>query len=168
MDADHDLVTVFRSADPSAEEDAAAVRDVLAEAGLNPVLLPDTEPGVPEGAVEVRVSSASEASALQLINEMHLAENGGLPADDSEDMDLVAVYEGAGTTGEVEAVSVRALLDSAGIPSVLIGVSPIPNLPFIVKVPRKMESVAREAIEVAKIGGAEAADIAERATEPRP
>jgi hypothetical protein len=167
MGADSQLVTVYRSADPSAEEEAASVRDYLSESGLHPAMFFDSEPGVPEGAVEVRVPPEEESSAERLIAELQLtSEEPELQGDDSSDLDLVTVYEGAGAIGEVEAISVRGLLDSAGIPSVLIGTTPIPNLPFVVKVPRNMEVVARTAIEVAKAAGPEAAELAERSSEP--
>jgi hypothetical protein len=163
MSEQSQLVTVFRTADPSAEEDAAAVQETLAEAGLTPVLFTEDDPGVPEGTFEVRVPAPQESRAEQV-----LAATRAQPGDDSHGMDLVTIFEGVGTTAEVEALSIRSLLDSAGIPSVLVGTPQIPNLPFLVKVPRDMADQAKTAIEAATAGGAAAADEAERATEPGP
>ena len=56
MSDGQETVTVFRSADSTAEADAAAVRDLLSEGGLHPVVLTDSEPGVPIGSTEVLVN----------------------------------------------------------------------------------------------------------------
>jgi hypothetical protein len=48
---------------------------------------------------------------------------------------LVELYNGQGSTGEVEALSIRAVLDASHIPSVLIGSPTMPNLAFRVMVP---------------------------------
>jgi hypothetical protein len=165
MSEELQLVTVFRSADLSAEEEATAIQELLAEAGLTPVLFTDDDPGVPEGAYEVRVPAAQEGRAEQAIA---AARSQPAAPDDTSAMDLVTIFEGVGTTGEVEALSIRSLLDSAGIPSVLAGTPQIPNLPFLVKVPRAMAEQARTAIDAATAGGAAAAEEAERATEPGP
>jgi len=50
-----DSITVYRSADTNAEEDAATIRDALISAGLHPEVVDDDTPGVVEGTFEVRV-----------------------------------------------------------------------------------------------------------------
>jgi hypothetical protein len=162
MSAEQDMVTIWRSADPSAEDQAAAVQETLARAGLTAVLFTEDDPGVPEGAYEVRVPAAQESRAEQALAERAPEAE----QDNSSALDLITVYEGQGTTAELEALSIRALLDSADIPSVLVGTPTIPNLPFRVKAPRSMAEQAHAAIEAAKATGPQAAEAAERATEP--
>ena len=145
-----DLITVFRSADPTAADDASEVLDLLADAGLNPALFTEDAPGVPVGVCEVRVPAEEEARALELIDEACSAplETG----DASHSLDLVSLYQGAGTTGEIEALSIRAVLDACHIPSVIVGTSTMPNLPFEVRVPAALEEQARAAVAEAAQG----------------
>src|SRR5258707_15027548 len=58
-----DLVTVYRSADTNAEEDATAVRDILLKGGFHPYLVGDDAPDVVTGTYEVRVPRAEVESA---------------------------------------------------------------------------------------------------------
>src|SRR5262245_55937517 len=57
------FITVFRSADPTAEEDAAAAREQLAQEGIDAILLGDDAPGVVEGTWEVRVAPPDQERA---------------------------------------------------------------------------------------------------------
>src|SRR4051794_24637739 len=114
-----DLVTVYRSADSNAEEDASAVQDVLARNELHPVLLDDSVPGVVSGSWEVRVPSQEVNTAEQLIATLD-QDDPGKP-DPSADLDSVTIAELQGTTGEIEAMGIKSILDASGIPSVLIG-----------------------------------------------
>jgi hypothetical protein len=150
------LVTVFRSAEPSALDEAGAVLDLLVDAGFNPAIYTDAHPGVPEGAVEVRVPATEEAASLAVIEEATAAP--GSLGDSSAAMDLVEVYQGSGTTGEMEAMSVRSVLDANHIPSVVVGTPELPNLPFSVKVPLAFEYQALQTLEEAKAAGPAAAD----------
>ena len=147
---------MFRSADSSALDDAADVLDLLSEAGMNPAIYTDEHPGVPKGAVEVRVPTGEEAAALDEID--RASQSAGIEGDSSAAMDLVEVYQGTGTTGEMEAMSVRAVLDAAGIPTVMVGTSELPNLPFMVKVPLAYEYQAFQVLEEARAAGPAAAD----------
>jgi hypothetical protein len=164
MTPDQEMVPVFRSADSSAEDDASAVREWLSQAGLHPVLLTDREPDVLPGCTEVRVPASEEAEAQTILAAARNAEPE--PGDASHHLDLVTVFEAVGTEAEVEAISIRALLDSLEIPSVLIGTSAIPILPFLVKVPQSRVDQARMAIDEARNAGSTAAEEAEQATEP--
>ncbi len=161
---DDDLVTVFRSADASARDEAEDVRELLAESGLNAVLLGDDSPGVPSGAVEVRVPSAEAERADDV-----LAANADAPppppGDPSDQFDLETIFEDMGATAEVEALGIRAVLDANGIPSVLIDSRPYPSLRFIVKVPRNELDRAREILAAAREAGPAAAEQAELASE---
>ena len=147
---------MFRSAEPSALDEAADVLDLLTEAGLNPAIYTDEHPGVPQGAVEVRVPPGEEATALA---EIDLSTPVGVgQGDNSAAMDLVEVYQGSGTTGELEAMSIRSVLDASYIPNVVVGTSELPNLPFLVKVPLSYEYQALQVLEEARAAGPAAAD----------
>lgn len=85
--------------------------------------------------------------------------------DPSHDLDLETIFRANGTTAEMEAMSIRAVLDANGIPSVLMGAPMYPNLPFYVKVPRADAARARQLLEEARAAGPAAAEEAERAWE---
>ena len=57
------FITVFRSADRSAERDASDTRARLAEAGIDAIVVGDDAPGVVEGSWEIRVPEADRARA---------------------------------------------------------------------------------------------------------
>lgn len=158
-----DLVTVFRSADPSAAEDAAAARETLLAAGIPADLLDDEAPGVPEGAWEVRVSTDQESAALAALRAEVLTPSE--TPDDSADMDLVTVFEGVGATGELEAMGIEAVLKASQIPVVTVGPSQIPTLSFLVQVPAEHAQAAQSAILEAQAAGPAAAEEGERESE---
>ena len=110
-------------------------------------------------------STEREVEAERILSAARNAEP--VPGDASHSLDLVTLYEGVGTTAELEAISIRGVLESAGIASVLSGTPAIPNLPFGVKVPREMLEQARAAIEEARTAGPAAAEEAEQTTEPQ-
>ena len=157
-----EMVTVFRSADPTATEEASVILDLLAEAGLNAMLLTDEYPGVLHGTVEVRVPVAEEEAALDAIDA-----GAEMPAEGSPShgYDLVELYRGQGANGEVESVSIRAVLDANHIPSVLVGSMQLPNLPFRVMVPQLFAEAAHQVLDEAENAGSAAAEEAERQTE---
>jgi hypothetical protein len=159
-----ELVTVFRSADMDAGDDADTVRALLESAGLNPVLLDDNAPGVVEGSYEVRVPAgvAKQAEELIAANAQKVEEH----VDPSHELDLVSIFHSeAATTAEVEALAIKSILEASGISAVIVGNSTLPNLPFEVKVPRESEQEARNVLAEARAGGAAAAEEAERASE---
>jgi hypothetical protein len=156
------MVTVFRSADRTAEADASTAFDLLSDAGLTPALLNDQFPGVPVGCYEVRVPPDEEEQALDTLDQ------GMVPAeaeagDPSHAFDLVEIYRGAGTTGEVESLSIRSVLDANHIPSVLVGTPQMPNLPFRVMVPAAYAESAQRVLDEAsgEPAGSESAAQAE-------
>ncbi|MBM3796065.1 MAG: hypothetical protein FJW31_18850 [Acidobacteria bacterium] len=156
-DAAAEMVTVFRSAEDGAQDEAANIVDMLAEAGLNAMLLTEDYPGVPPGSVEVRVPEAEEEQALDLID----AQVGQtMEGSTSHGFDLVELYRGAGTSGEVESVSIRAVLDANHIPSVLVGPMQMPNLPFRVMVPQVFLDAAQQVLDEAAAAGPAVADAA--------
>ncbi len=164
MNGERNEVTVFRSADPSANDDAAEVLDLLLSAGLEARLLTERDPGVPVGAFEVRVPEGQEQRAEALIGEAE-EQPPAKPVDNSADLDLEVLFEGVGATAEMEAVGVRTVLDANQISAVLASPGPYPNLPFLVKVPRNQIDEARRVLAEAREAGPLAAEEAERATE---
>ena len=151
------LVTVFRSADHSAQDEAVEIHGRLAAKGIKAVVLGDDAPGVVEGTWEVRVPEADAARA-EAIAGAPLPE----PEDESEvdeeglshDLDFVPVYTGQGAEAEMEAISIRAVLEANGVPCVVIGSQQIPSLPFEVRVPKSRLEEARALLEEAQSGTA--------------
>ncbi len=159
----NDLVTVFRSADEDAPDEAAGIAALLKSAGIDATILDDRAPGIPEGAWEVRVSRANVSQAESLI----AAAEAESP-DDSDDLDLVPVFRsGDGTSeGDVEALTIKNLLVASGIPAVLVGGDvPIPSLNQEVRVAREDLAEARRIIRDARASGRAAADQAEAESE---
>ena len=155
-------VTVFRSADETAAEDASKVQQMLAEEGIPATLLDDDAPEVPEGAYEVRVAPEHQARAEELIARFR-PDDEFQNIDASGDLDTVAVYHGQGT--EMEAMAVKALLESNGISAILVGDSRYPNLPFQVRVARDHETAAKRVMADAQALGSMGAEEAEAAGE---
>ncbi len=164
MDDLADQITVFRSADPEAEEEAAEILEALKDAGLTPTLLDDEALGVPAGAVEVRVPASQAPDAERILAHPSMPASPA-PLDDSRDLDLETIFRAAGSLAEMEAMSIRAVLDANGIPSILIGAPQYPNLPFYVKVPRAQVVEARIVLAEARAAGPAAAEEAELAGE---
>jgi hypothetical protein len=148
MDEQGELVVVFRSGDHSAEEEAEEIRALLEEAGLAPLLCDDSTPDVPPGVWEVRVPAAQAARAEELIRTA--AETPREPGNPSHELDLETVFDALGATAEMEALSVRSLLEANGIQSVLVGAPLYPNLRFLVRVPRVDFERARQVLEEAR------------------
>lgn len=139
-----ELVTVFRSADESAGDDAEQVCDLLVEAGLTAIAVDDSEPGVMEGCWEVRVPADQAGKA----DEVMAASAGNVPAegDPSDDLDLIPLFEEGTDLTELEAMNLKTLLEANGIPAVVIGSSTLPNIPFEVRVPQDMLESAEQVV----------------------
>jgi hypothetical protein len=163
MAGENDWVTVFRSADADAEEQATVVRDMLEKANIEADIFSDSSPGVPEGAFEVRVPPEQQADAEQLIETQKDFTPNAL--DLSHDLDMVPVFVSEAPNAEMLALEIRSILDAQGIPSVLVSGSMFPNLPFEVRVPKSHLDEARKAIVAAEEAGPSAAEEAERETE---
>jgi hypothetical protein len=166
MAGDNDWVTVFRSADTEAEEQAAAVRDLLLNADIPAEIFDDSSLGVPEGAFEVRVRSASQADAEQLIDARKDFPPGAM--DLSHDLDMVTVFVSDAPEAEMLATELRSILEAAGISTVLVSGSMFPSLPFEIRVPRLRFEEARRAIASAEEAGPAAAEQGERESEQGP
>jgi hypothetical protein len=151
------LVTVFRSAEQSAESEAAEVAALLSAEGIRTVVLGDDAPGVVEGSWEVRVPPEEQARAEKIVgtprpepeDEEEVPERGL-----SHDLDFVSVFSDQGAEAEMEAISIKALLEGSGIPAVLIGSMQFPSLPFEVRVPKSRLEEAQGLIADARQSGA--------------
>jgi hypothetical protein len=163
MSAEIELVTIFRSADVDAEEQASVVCDMLANANITAEVFDDSAPGVPEGVVEVRVLPERQADAERLIAIRKDFNPSALNL--SADLDMVPVFASDAANAEMIAAEIRSILESQGIPSVLASGSVFPNLPFEVRVPKERLEEARRAITSAEEAGPEAADEAELESE---
>lgn len=144
MENPTELVTVFRSADESAGDDAEQICDLLVEAGLTAIAVDDSEPGVMEGCWEVRVPAEQAEQADQMI----AASAGTVPAegDPSDEMDLIPLFEEGTDLTELEAMNLKTLLEANGIPTVVYGSSQLPNIPFDVRVPQDMLEAAEQVV----------------------
>jgi type III secretory pathway lipoprotein EscJ len=141
-----DLITVFRSMDAEAKEDAESIVELLSDEGIRATLLDDSAPGVPEGVFEVRVAASDAARADKLIAENPLPDE-VQEVDPSSDLDLETIASGV---SEMEANGIKNLLDSNGIAAVLVGDSVLPNLAFEVRVAHDQAASARALIAQAE------------------
>ena len=133
MNGELDLVTVYRSADSDADQDAEAMLNYLVANGLHPLIVDDTVVGVVPGSYEVRVPASEASAAERLVTSFD--PDAPQPADPSADLDMVPIASMMGATGEMEAMGIKSVLDAAGVPNVLIGGSTLPNLEFLIGAP---------------------------------
>jgi hypothetical protein len=84
--------------------------------------------------------------------------------DPSHDLDMVTLYTATTIDSEMEAGVVTSLLESNGIPALVIG-SPVPSLGYQVQVPRDRAEEATRLLADAEAAGPEAASEAEAAGE---
>ena len=83
----------------------------------------------------------------------------------SHALDMVALWDSSNIDAEVEADMIRGVLDSNGIPTLLVGAPQFANLGFQVMVPRGKVMEAQRLIEEARKAGPEAAAAGELASE---
>jgi hypothetical protein len=83
----------------------------------------------------------------------------------SHALDMVPLWESSNIDSEVESDMIRGVLDSNGIPTLLVGGSEFPNLGFQVLVPRGKVMEAQRLLEEARAAGPEAAAAGELASE---
>jgi Putative prokaryotic signal transducing protein len=147
--------------DADAKENCEEILNLLEDAGIQAVVADDGAPGVPEGVFEVRVPAPSAARAEKLIAE-NLPEDEVKEVDPSSDLDLENI---ASSAGEMEALSIKNLLESNGIAAMLVGDSVLPNLSFDVRVARDQAVRARQLLADIETGGPAAAEEAELESE---
>jgi hypothetical protein len=143
-------VTVFRSADSGAEQDATAVSELLRQEGIASRAVDDNEPGVLEGTWEVRVAEADAPRAEALINASPVDDE-LVDVDPSHDLDLVTIFETAGgeTAAQIEVDAIVSLLESEGIATV-VNSGPVPAFPREIRVAKEHAERAREIIRDAQ------------------
>ena len=83
----------------------------------------------------------------------------------SHALDMVTLWRSEGVSSEIEAEMIRGVLESGGIPALVMGASQYPNLGFEVKVPRGKVKEAEELLDQAEASGPEAAVEAEAESE---
>ena len=128
MAGDNELVTVFRSADPDAEEQAGLVQEILAQASIHAEIADDSASGVPAGVFEVRVSAARQAEAEQLIEAQRDTTMNVM--DFSHDLDMASVFISDAADAEMLATQIRSILDARNVPSVMVERLRIPEPAF--------------------------------------
>jgi hypothetical protein len=166
MNGELDLVTVYRSADSDADQDAEAMLNYLAAKGLHPAIVDDDAVGVVPGSYEVRVPASEASAAEALVNSFD--PDAPQQADPSPELDMVPIASMMGATGEMEAMGMKSVLDAAGIPNVLIGGSTLPNLEFQVRVAQADVAQAKAVLAEAEAAGPAAAIEGERESELNP
>jgi hypothetical protein len=87
------------------------------------------------------------------------------PREESHDLDMVTVFQSAGTASEMEALSVQSLLEAAGISAMVVGAASMPNLPEEVRVAKEHVTEAKRIIADALAAGSAGAAEAEKQTE---
>jgi hypothetical protein len=157
-------VTVYRSADPTAQDDASSVLELLAANGIPGILADDQAPGVPAGAWEVHVAAKDKVRAEALIAANPIEDESD-EVDESHALDMETVFRAAGTSSEMEAMSIKAMLESNGISAMVVADTRFPNLPEEVRVPRERVTEAKRVIAAALEAGRAGADEAEAASE---
>jgi hypothetical protein len=80
---------------------------------------------------------------------------------------MLAVFSSSNFDAEMEAMTIKGILDASDIPAIVIGPSVLPNLEFQVQVPEHMLERAQLVIDAARAAGQAAADEAEAAGEER-
>jgi hypothetical protein len=155
-----DAVTVFRSSDPRAHEEAAAALELLANHGLSGGLTGDNARTDFAAVWEMKAKSKYSAEAEVLIADS-LTEDDISNVNASHDLDLVAVFRSAGNNSEIEGLLVKGILDAAGIYAMIENDSRFPNLPAEVRVPRDRVIDAKRLIADALAAEAGAAYEAE-------
>jgi Putative prokaryotic signal transducing protein len=83
----------------------------------------------------------------------------------SHALDMVTLWSSSAVTAEVEADMIRGVLESNGIPAMVVGAAQYPVLGFEVRVPRGKVVESEELIAQAQASGPAAADEAEAETE---
>jgi hypothetical protein len=156
-------VVVFRSADETASEDAAKMREMLSEQGIPSELADDSAPGVPSGAWEVRVAAGDQARAEELIARFQ-PEDEFADVDASEGLDEVTVFRSGGSS-EMEGASIQALLEASGIAATVVDDARFPNLGQEVRVAKEHVNAAKQLIADALAAGPAGAEEAEASGE---
>lgn len=85
--------------------------------------------------------------------------------DASHELDLVPVFSSSNHDGEMEATTIKGILEASDIPAILVGPSSIPSLEFQVQVPESRLEEAQAILAEARSAGPKAAMEAELESE---
>jgi len=85
--------------------------------------------------------------------------------DSSHSLDMVTMYTSLAAEAEMEADMIHGVLESNGVPSIVVRAAQYPALGYEVQVPRSRLEEAERLIAEAQAAGPEAAAEAEAATE---
>ncbi len=88
--------------------------------------------------------------------------------DTSHELDMVPIYSSQTIDSEVEADVLRGILESNGLPCIVVSAAQYPVLGFEVRVPKGRVEEAERLIAEARAAGPEAAAEAEAASEQGP
>ncbi len=83
----------------------------------------------------------------------------------ANDTAMTPVFSSSNHDAEMEAMAIKGLLDSSGIPAEIVGSHVLPTLEFQVQVPENFLDRAQQTIRDARQGGRKAADEAEAESE---
>jgi uridine phosphorylase len=83
--------------------------------------------------------------------------------NDTEEM--VAVFSSSNHDAEMEATTIKGVLEASGVPAMLVGPHVLPNLEFQVQVSRELAEKAEAVITEARAAGPAAAAEAEALSE---
>jgi hypothetical protein len=85
--------------------------------------------------------------------------------DTSHSLDMVPLYNSLTVDADMEADVIRGVLESNGVPSIVVHADQFPPLGYEVQVPRARLEEARRLLAEAQAAGPEAAAEAEKASE---
>lgn len=85
--------------------------------------------------------------------------------DTSHDLDMATLYTSQGVDAEMEAGIIHGLLETNGIPSIMVRATGVPVLGFEVQVPRARLQEAERVVAEAEAAGPDAAAEGEAASE---
>ena len=85
--------------------------------------------------------------------------------DENSEESFVSIFSSSNHDGEMEALTIKAILDASGISAMVVGPHVLPSFEFQVQVPEHLAAQARQVIEEARQAGPQAADEAELASE---
>src|SRR5258708_37943927 len=83
------------------------------------------------------------------------------PNDPRPEEPLLPVFSSSNYDAEMEAMTIKGILEASDIPAMIVGPSVLPSLEFQVQVPEHMLERARQAINEARAAGSAAAVEAE-------
>jgi hypothetical protein len=83
-------------------------------------------------------------------------------------LDLETISSHSGASAEMDAMSVKGVLEASGIEAVIVGDAVLPNFPFEVRVAKDRAAEAKQLVAEAEAAGPAAAEEAERAGENEP